>query len=139
MIGDSSGYPKDSIVTTTMDPLTGDVVTTTIDDESSVNIGSLTANGSWALGPYTNNTMYNSALTKNEMKKVILTKFSELSSQQRERLINRCEDAKAIRTIIPVNPYALYVTCPEEELLSHVAIEDLRSIHAQLLIEEEIK
>ena len=145
MIGDSSGYPKDKIVTTTMDPLTGEVITTIIDDESSVSWSNATIASPSGIVQYTDGTSYGNLfnptyLTNEQCKKAIIDMFSSLTKYQRERLINRLEDNKILSDIAQrIAPHCGRITTMEDLLLAHVSPEELRQLHAQLLIEEEIK
>lgn len=143
-MSDSSGGSNNNIVTTTLDPLTGEMITTTV-DEQSLQWSDSTLGLPTGIGPYTDNTMYSTIfgptfLTNEQCKKTIFDMFSTLTKYQRERLINRLEDHKAMSDIANrIAPYCGRVTTMEDLLLGHVLPEELRQLHAQLLIEEEIK
>ncbi len=132
---------NDQIVSTHLDVLTGEMVTTTIyqPDNTVWTYSDNTGNGIANIGSIGNSINYDERW-KIECKEILLNNFSTLSKHQRERIINLIEDHDAMTKMIGTIEHSFCrVKTKEDTISEYVTIDELKSLHARLLIEEEIK
>ena len=127
---------KDGIVCTHLDVSTGEIVTTTIGQPDNT---VYTYSDGTAIGSLGNSIDY-SERWKKECKEILLNNFSTLAKHQRERIINLIEDHDAMTKMIGTIENSFCRAKTKEDTISeYVTIDELKSLHARLLIEEEIK
>ena len=112
------------------------IISDSLDDTQEI----ATAIGGWTFGPTVTDTSKSTDLSTD--KENMLNTFKQLDSISREELIKAIRVQDAAKKLVSSTSLGYWFNTPVsrfDQILSTVSLEDLESVHAQLLLEEEIK